>query len=121
MRLILIFLLTSSLMACKDQEIRSAQENVYKAEVALNVAGSLAIQYASLPRCPAVTAVCSEQEVVDKVVAAEKIAASSLLSAEATVRDPEATASAVQLAVASATNAVSALSTLTSQLPKLQE
>ena len=107
-----------ALVACANSPstASTAQEQVYRAHIALNVALVGAIQYARLPRCNAVDAtapvLCSEQDKVDRILAAEKVAAAALDSAEKIVRDPTAKASLMQSAVNNAESTITALSSL---------
>lgn len=92
----------------------SQQNVVLASKNSLVGAQTLAIQYTSLPRCGAPTSppLCSDAAVVTGIRKANSDAVVALDAAEKAVRDPTATSSAINEAIAAATNAITALQTI---------
>lgn len=75
--------LTALLAGCASQQTTSAVgADVAAAEVALTAAETIALHYATLPRCPAAV-LCSSQAVVDKIKALDRTAYSAVEAAKA--------------------------------------
>lgn len=110
-RLFLPILAALALAACASGASPSQQNLVYAAKQSFVAAQTLAIQYTSLPRCgmPDSPALCSDVGVVSVIRKANADAVVALDSAEKVVRDPNATSSAINEAIASATEAVRSL------------
>ena len=110
-RLFLPIIAALALSACASGATPSQQNLVYAAKQSFVAAQTLAIQYTSLPRCglPESPPVCSDVGVVSVIRKANADAVVALDSAEKVVRDPNATSSAINEAIASATEAVRAM------------
>lgn len=113
MRIVTVLALAGALFlpACAGQDKGPSPANiVYAAKQSLVAAQTIAIQYTSLPRCgkPTSPPLCSDESAVAAIRKANADAVLALDRAEAVVRDPNATSSALNLAVSSVTAAVAA-------------
>lgn len=107
----------------EDRDARfSAQDAVYEANSNLNIALVAAIQYARLPRCelnPDLV-ICSDQQVVDKIVAYQNAAAKALDDAEAVARAENSTKEQISPKMTALSTAMTALTSAVSALPRLK-
>lgn len=92
------------------------QAQFVQAEASYTVLLQSAASYVALPRCgsPGATQVCSDQKVVNQIRPAANSAQASVIAAENTVTS-SSNSSAVQLAIAAATNATQALTVIMQQ------
>lgn len=114
MKRLAVIVLLGLLSACSSGATPSQQNVVLASKNTLVAAQTLAIQYTSLPRCGAPTAppLCSDAGVVTSIRKANADAVVALDAAEKVVRDPTATSSAINEAIAASTNEVNALQTI---------
>ena len=93
------------------------QQVVFDAKASYTGAGKTFLVYGNLPRCATVPVQpCSNQAIIDVVKKADNVAFTALAVAEDTVRTPGFGESAIKDAATSATNAVKAFVTITSDL-----
>lgn len=93
-------------------------QKVFAATSTYNVALTIAVTYKELPECgqPASPVLCSDKGVVTTIQKADIVAFDALSGAQTVVRNQKATASALQIAVAWAQEAVAVFSKLTNTL-----
>jgi hypothetical protein len=103
--------LVVALAACSSGATPSQQNLLLAATNGYAAAQTVAIQYTSLPRCgqPKSPALCSDPGAVATIRSANSKGVIALNAAQSVVRDPSATSSAINEAIASANAAVSAL------------
>jgi hypothetical protein len=115
-RSIALALALAILAACATQP-QTAQQTVYLATADYNAAARIIIAYKALPKCgsPAATVICSRDDVIAQLKAADTVAYEALKAAETTARSPGAGANA-QTAIVAANQAIAALARVTAQL-----
>lgn len=102
--------LLAALAACASLEAETPAQRVFALKSEYRAVLGLAVDYESLPRCPAVTTpVCSEPAVVELLRRADGRAEIAMDRAEQVVRSPAASQGAVALAVEAAGAAVAVL------------
>lgn len=93
------------------------QAAVFAAKGGYEVALTVAVAYAELPRCaPRTEPLCSKQPVVDHLVRARNVARDAITAAEQTVRTPEFGADITASAVTAAQAALQAFVSITNTL-----
>ena len=101
----------------------AAQTAVKATRVGYNIAVIAARAYAALPPCASLvgasTGVCSNAGIVSQIAAAEAIAGPALADAERIINDPNATADASSLAIATLESAFKTFTEVTTNLPAL--
>lgn len=107
-----VILLLLVLTACASG-IQNDAQRVFQIQQNYNTGLAVAAAYKALPECPT-TLVCKKPEIVKALQDADSIAAPGLKSAQACVRSPVCTNTA--LAVDAANTAVAALTAITSKL-----
>ena len=109
-RLLAPGLLLAALAACPSLEAETPAQRVFALKAEYRAVLALAVDYESLPRCPAVTTpVCSEPDVVELLRRADARASLALDGAEQVVRSPAASAGDLALALEAARAAVAVL------------
>ena len=99
-----------ALAACASLEAETPAQRVFALKAEYRAVLALAVDYESLPRCPAVTTpVCSEPDAVELLRRADARAAFALDGAEQVVRSPAASAGDLALALEAAGAAVAVL------------
>lgn len=113
----LIFVLAFALSSCASVPETPAQK-VFAATQMYDVALSVAVAYKELPSCdlPSAPKICSDAGVVETVQKADTVAYESLTAAQAIVRAPAPTQSALQTAVLWAQGAIKAFANITNSL-----
>ncbi|MCG8434053.1 MAG: hypothetical protein MJA83_08490 [Gammaproteobacteria bacterium] len=97
-----------ALPGCAVFQAETPAQTVYALKSDYRAVLSAAVGYAELPPCPEVeTPVCAEPDLVELIVRADARAEAALDGAEAVVRSPAASESAIALAIAAAEAAVS--------------
>lgn len=114
-RLFAVAILT--LVAACATAPQNAEQTVFQARTAQNVALRAAIGYAELPACrePKVQP-CADKEVVDQLKLASRVTDQALTAAETAVRTPGFGTNVISSAVAAGTSALAAFQTIVATL-----
>lgn len=115
----LIFVLAFALAGCSSISVpETPAQKVFAATQMYDVALTVAVAYKELPSCDLPTApkICSDAGVVETVKKADTVAYESLTAAQAIVRAPAPTQSALQTAVMWAQGAITAFAKITNSL-----
>lgn len=116
MRRYLILALTCILSACAAVP-KTAAQGVYLTEMHYAAALTVATKYRQLPRCmAAVSPLCSNPDVVAKLILADAAAYTAILAAQHVVRTPGFGSDAITSAFAAAEAAMQAYLDITSTL-----
>ena len=99
---------------------QNAQQGIFQVKQNYELALQVAVSYDALPACttPTTIVVCSDTAIVKKLKQAKDVASPAVQAAENAVRDPNFDKSTTDAVVASANQAVLALTAIVAILPK---